>query len=159
MLKILIFFLTFQLIVGGASAQTKVYKLVSKKQKSDFNYRAIKFIDTTGIRRNIFYPIKGRFTIYTFLATYKGWSRNEEEKEIDMHDILILKTDNQNKILDAYQYTLEWAEMPVSYDLYKLTVKGQLLKNKFLLENLKLRRVNYNSKKGQQFKEQGVLLL
>ncbi|RYH52931.1 MAG: hypothetical protein EON54_14175 [Alcaligenaceae bacterium] len=75
-----------------------------------------------------------------------------------MHDIIIVKTNKANKIIDAYQYTLEWAEMPLSYDLYKARVNGLVLTDYFPIEKLRFRRVNYDSKNGREFEEKGKLI-
>ena len=157
MLKLLLM-LSSCLLSSACISQAKEYNLISIDSNADFNYQALKYIDTTGERRNIFIPVKGQYTVYTFIANYKGWSFHEPG-EIEIHDILIIKTNKHNKILDAYQYTLEWAEMPLSYDLYKSKAKGQLLTDRFPIDKLQLHRVNFDSRKGRKFKEQGVLLM
>lgn len=105
-------------------AQEKEYKLIARTENADFNYQALRCIDTISTndeREKIFNPVKGRYTVYVFMSTYNGLSYTNEEKEF--HDILIIKTGNRKKILDAYQYTLEWAEPPYSNDLYRASGK------------------------------------
>jgi len=80
---------------------------------------------------NVFKPTKGKFTVYRFLATYQGLSFTNKQKEF--HDILIVKVGSKNKIILAYQYTLEWAESPLETDLYESTCK-----NTYLTDNLSI---------------------
>jgi hypothetical protein len=97
----------------------------TKTNNADLNQRAIFSIDTTKTRetrRNFFNPTKGKYTVYIFIATFKAKSFDNTEK--GFHDILVLKTNKKKQILEAFQYTLEWAEMPFSYDLYQATAKG-----------------------------------
>ena len=68
---------------------------------ADFNYDALYSIDTFSSRRKVFLPIKGSFTVYTFIAAYKGLSHRDEQQH-DFHDILIIKTDKDNLIKDAF---------------------------------------------------------
>src|SRR5438045_6718320 len=99
----------------------KEYKFLDKTFNADINHKSLFALDTLSpgmsLLEKIFKPAKGNFIVYRFLATFKGISFTEEEK--DFHDLLIVKTDSSNKILDAYQYTLEWAEPPLEYDLYR----------------------------------------
>jgi len=160
MFKLTIFILTFFLCETTLFAQTKEYKLISKTENADFNYKSLNLIDaarTRETRRNVFNPVKGKNTVYVFTATYKGFSYDNTEK--DFHDILIIKTDSKQKILDAYQYTLEWAEPPFSYDLYKASAKGLMLINQLPIESLLFRRVDYYKETDRELKETGVLVL
>jgi hypothetical protein len=125
-----------------ASAQTKEYKLLSKSELSNFNYKALDHINTYDDRTKVFKPVKGKFTVYTFIADFRGISRHREE--IDFHDILIVKTDKSGKILDAYQYTLEWGEMPLTFDLFRSKAKNISLTNGLSLDDLMLERVWYD---------------
>ncbi len=139
--------------------QVKEYKLLSKAERSDFNYQALNFIDTTSTRetrRKIFNPVKGSYTVYTFMATFKGISFANIEKEF--HDILIVKVDKGQKIIDAFQYTLEWAEPPLMFDLYKATAKGVIISDKLPISKLKFRGVEYSGDDERELKDQGVLV-
>lgn len=138
----------------------KEYKLISKTSNADLNQRAILLIDTTKTRetrRDAFNPIKGRYTVYVFIAAFKGFSFNNTEK--DFHDILVVKTDKRQRILAAYQYTLEWAEKPFTYDLYKATPKEVTLTNGLSLKKLRFRKVDYTIGVDSKLHEQGVLIL
>lgn len=139
-------------------SQTKEYKLIAKTEKGDFDYPALYGIDTTKnreSRRSIFNPVKGKYTVYLFIATFTGSSFNNTEK--DFHDILILKTNKKNKIIDVFQYTLEWAEMPLSYDLYRANAKKKILVNGLTIDKLNFRRVNYYNEDQRELKQQGVV--
>lgn len=108
-------------------------------------------------RRNAFNPIRGKNIVYVFIATFKGLSFDNTEK--DFHDILVVKVDKKQKILEAYQYTLEWAEMPLSYDLYEASTKGLTLTNGLSIESLRFRKVDYMGNSESELKEKGVLVL
>jgi hypothetical protein len=69
-----------------------------------------------------------------------------------------MKTNSKQKILDAYHYTLEWAEPPLSYDLYKASAKNLTLVNQLLIENLLFRRMNFYKDIERQLKETGVVI-
>ena len=125
---------------------------------ADFNYDALYSIDTFSSRRNVFLPIKGSFNVYTFIAAYKGFSHRDEQ-EHDFHDILIIKTDKDNLIKDAFQYTLEWTEMPLSYDLHKSKSSGVVLSNELSVEKLNLQRVQEADNSHKKTKEDGVIKL
>ncbi len=140
-------------------AQTKEYKLIRKIENADFNYKLLNSIDTTRTRetrRKAFDPVKGKNTVYVFMAAFVGISFPNIEKEF--HDILIIKADGKQKILDAYHYTLEWAEPPFSYDLYRASAKDLTLKNKLPIKSFNFRRVNYYKDTERELKEQGVLI-
>jgi len=111
----------------GVETQNKVYKLENRYPSSDFNYPLIRKIDSMEVP----YPkngkyiisdlprVRGSFTIYRFVAEYKGAS-SVERGSVTFHDMLLLKIDGSGKIRDAYQYTMEWSDVP-SIDLYKMT--------------------------------------
>jgi hypothetical protein len=159
MQKFLITIIAFLFFGVSLFAQLKEYKLVSKTSNADLSQRAIFSIDTTKIRetrQNVFNPTKGNYTVYMFIATFKGQSFDNTEK--DFHDILVLKTDKKKQILEAYQYTLEWAEMPFSYDLYQATAKGVALINRLPIEKLKFRKADDPENSDGKLNEQGLLI-
>ena len=144
--------------------ETKIYKLKKKTINSDFDYSKLNDIDgnikdTLNIKKlmPIFEPINGHYNYYQFISTFKGHSFQEVDK--DFHDILIIKTDNENKIIDAYQYTLEWAEPPLQFDLYKSDIQNIILKNDLDIHALKLTRKDYWDEKDRVHKESGRLRL
>jgi hypothetical protein len=74
------------------------------------------------------------------------------------HDILIVKTNSKNEIIDAYQYTLEWAEPELSYDLFRSTIKNQKLTNGLSIEKLKFYRTQKNHE-NEPLDEKGIIRL
>ena len=74
------------------------------------------------------------------------------------HDILIIKTNLKNEIIDAYQYTLEWAEPQLSYDLFRSTNKNQKLTNGLSIEKLKFYSTQIDRKK-EPLEEKGIVRL
>jgi hypothetical protein len=148
-------FLLFGLPVFG---QAKEYKLQSRTSNADLDQKAIFLIDTAASResiRNAFDPVKGKYTVYLFIALHRGLSYNNTEK--DFHDILVLKTDKRDKILAAYQYTLEWAEMPATSDLYQATAHGITLKNGLPIQKLRFKKAVNRRDRRTELKETGFL--
>ena len=72
---------------------------------------------------------------------------------------MIIKTDSKNKIIDAYQYTAEWREMPFQYDLYRSTVKELILSDKMKISKLRLERTQSNGEKDKLLEEEGIIEL
>lgn len=124
----------------------RIYHLASTHEDSDFNYNAIDIhINSCNDREGIsdaFEAIGGDFTVYKFIATYKdlGWCPGcEEEHPIeDFHMYLIIKTNENHEIIDAYAYLYEWSECPNSGGFYKMEKKGVVLKNQLNIDELKL---------------------
>jgi hypothetical protein len=138
----------------------KIYILKKKSLTSDFQYSKLDDIDDniqdTLNANPVFEPISGKFTYYKFIATFKGYSFHDKEV---FHDILIIKTDESDQILDAYQYTLEWAEPPCQYDLYKMTDKNLKLTDNMNINSLKLKRTYYWSEKDEFSNDSGAIRL
>ena len=152
---IFIFFLFFSSTFATAQ---KEYRLFEKLDSADFNYGSLYSIDTFPGRRKAYLPIKGSFTVYTFIAAYKGLSHRDEQ-EHDFHDILIIKTNNDNLIKDAFQYTLEWTEMPLSFGLYKSRSLNVVLRNELSVKKLNLQRVQETDNSSRESREDGVIKL
>ncbi len=156
--------------VGTATGltATPVYVLQKQAKNADFNYSKLNAIDenikgaiNTKNLMPVFEPISGTFNYYQFLATFKGKAYNGGEATTikDFHDILIIKTDQNNKIIDAYQYTLEWAEPPLQYDLYRSSAKNILLADNLNIKQLKFKRTYNWSEKDIILKENGIIKL
>jgi hypothetical protein len=144
--------------------ETKFYILKKRTENSDFNYSKLDDIDgnkmdTLNVRNllPVFEPVSGHFNYYQFLATFKGESYDGGIK--DFHDILIIKTDTENKIIDAYQYTLEWAEPPLQYDVFKSSIKNISLTNNMDINQLKFIRTYSWSDNNKELKESGIIKL
>jgi hypothetical protein len=140
-LIIIIFILICNLTFG----QEKLYKLISKTENSDIDYKSFRNFDDFEIYENdglkkAFEPKKGKDEIYFFIAEYKGDSFDGTRKTF--HDYLILKVDPKSEIIiDGFQYTLEWAEPPAISDLYQVTEKNVKIYDVLELESLKMQLV------------------
>ena len=77
----------------------------------------------------------------------------------DFHDILIIKTDSENKIIDAYQYTLEWAEPPLKYDVFKSSIINIPLTNNMDINLLKFIRTYSWNDDNKELNENGIIKL
>ena len=143
---------------GSSTGQdAKTYVMVANKLNTDFNYKLLDnfeqsfsdLIAENNSRELIFNPIGGKYHYYKFIATYKarGISPNSDpaKPEQTFHNILILKTDDQQKIVDGYHFVLEWAEKPLSYPLFKVNSAGIPLQEGLSLKQLNLKRVTDNS--------------
>ncbi|MEZ0611671.1 hypothetical protein ACAW74_24385 [Fibrella sp. WM1] len=129
--------------------QSKKYVLKMIASDADFNYKRISKLDDllTNLDSSdhvisFFEPVTGSYKFYQFIATYKGeaYSRGDRSEVKEFHDLLILKTDAEDAICDAYQYTIEWAEMPHQSDLLKAQSKQVRLKENLSIEHLQLKR-------------------
>ncbi|OAQ42378.1 hypothetical protein A5893_04515 [Pedobacter psychrophilus] len=126
--------------------EEKVYVLKKKALNADFDTTRLFKIDsikkTCSTIKNIFEPINGVYNYYQFISTHLGRKlvfpgENLKDSLMIGHDILIIKTDNENKIIDAFQYTLEWGEYPLQSDLYRSTINGLKIKNHLKIEQFK----------------------
>ncbi len=140
-------------------AQVKQYKLIDKSYNSDINNNILSILDTgkrgLHLLNTAFKPIKGSAIVYRFIATYQGESFTGKLKKF--HDILIIKTDSQNHILDGFQYTLEWAEQPAEIDLYKINCSKCIIKKNTPIKELGLVPSITNS--DRPFEEDGTIIL
>lgn len=144
--------------------ETKIYILKKQTENSDFNYSKLDNIDGNRIDTlnpsnllPVFEPLNGQFNYYQFLATFKGESYDGSIK--DFHDILIIKTNTEGKIIDAYQYTLESAEPPLQYDVFKSSIQNISLINNMDINQLKFMRTYSWSDENKELKENGVIKL
>ncbi len=145
----------------------QVYKLKKQTVNSDFDYSKLESIDaslgdTINTMRvmSVFDPVNGKYSYFQFIATFKGEAYNIPGPILikAFHDILIVKTDSHNVILDAYQYTLEWSELPCQYDVFKSSVRGLILKHNMDISLLKLKRTSRLSN-DEPYEEQGIIKL
>ena len=129
-------------------AQVKEYKLIDKTIFGDINYENIIVqLDSSSpgihLLDSVFKPTKGKYAVYRFLAKYKGLSILTDKRET-FHDVLILKTDDKNRVIEGLQYTLEWIEAPLEYDLYKCLCKSIYLKDRMLISKFNFVSMNNN---------------
>lgn len=148
--------------------ETKIYILKKQTENSEFNYSKLDDIDvnkmdTLNIRNlmPVFEPVNGQFKYSQFLSTFVGQAYNDDGPALfkDFHDILIIKTDNKNKIIDAYHYTLKWTERPLQYDIFKSSAKNIYLTNSMDINQLKFIRTSSWSDDNKELKEKGIIKL
>ena len=122
----------------------KVFELVKIHEKSDIKVELLSEIveaDLTQMRRiieELFQPVSGSNTVLCYKASYKGFGKFADKKS-DFTDLLIVSLDDRRCVLDAYTYTLEWAEPPFYRDLYRSTQTGRLWSSIHTLEELDFR--------------------
>jgi len=117
------------------------YYLLDYKTESDINYVAITQSNFSPINAldSVFNFVPGKFNVYRFIEINYGYGFDSDSLTA-FRDILILKTNSSNKIVDAFQYTLEWAEMPSSCDLYRLNkMKKRTFTPDFNMSNLQFK--------------------
>ncbi|WP_343632952.1 hypothetical protein [Fluviicola sp.] len=147
LIAILGLLLSFQLIAQEQHVRLlkgqKNYRLVSKNEQSDLKYKLFNQFGSVKIYsggkiEKAFQPKKGKFTVYVFVAEYQGDSFDGTRKTF--HDKLILKVNPEtSEVLDGFQYTMEWAEPPAAYDLYRVTEDGVVLTHHMDLDELQMR--------------------
>ena len=161
MRKFLIIIIWLLLLSNQIFPQTKEYKLLDKTDSANINGRLIAMLDTAKpgmtLVNNVFKAVKGKFTVYRFLATFQGISFTNKQKEF--HDILIVKTDAKNKIISAYKYTLEWAELPSETDLYQSACKNIYLIDNTSIDKFMFERSWYYNKQDRKLKDSAYIKL
>ena len=148
--------------------ETKIYILKKQTENSDFNYLKLDNIDIHKVDNHniknimpVFEPINGQYKYFQFLSTFVGEAYNGDGPQFfqDFHDVLIIKTDNENKIIDSYQYTVEWAERPHQYDVFKSSIKNVSLTNNLDIKQLKFIRTYSTSDNNKELNESGIIKL
>ena len=123
-----LFIITGFMIMLSFMSISQCYNLVSVKKNSDINYLTIKNINSFSAVYNeifeAFKPIKGTFTVYTFIKEFEGTSKQYFESEnpdtlIKLHNIIIVKTNEKGEILDAFHYLMENCEVPGQPHLFR----------------------------------------
>jgi len=141
---------------SGPAAKTYVLKGIV--QSADFDLEALRRIDALpvpyppGSRTQIgdLPTRRGRYFIFKYVAAYPGVTA--EGGAADLHDLLALKIGCGDAILDAWQYTLEWADSP-SLDLNRMKNAGLVLRRGFDVGSLGLA----NASTGADAGETGVI--
>jgi hypothetical protein len=129
--SILILLLLFVFTVSAQQdEELPVYQLKQIYQNADLNEKAIeRFQQNIKLRSEfdeimkLFKPIKGKYKVILFMSANYGLSGIDDKKDI-FHNILILKINKNNEILDGLQYILEWAEPPFTARFVRATKKG-----------------------------------
>ncbi|OAQ40928.1 hypothetical protein A5893_17410 [Pedobacter psychrophilus] len=147
--------------------EPQIYRLRKQALNADFNIVKLTNLDNhrkdSISLREIFEPVNGNYIYYQFVSTFNGRALvfpGEDLKDSIkiFHDILIVKTNNQNEIIDAFQYTLEWAERPCQYDLYKSSNTSNVtLTENMEISTLKFVRTEYWDENDKFLKEKGTI--
>ncbi|MEC4049831.1 hypothetical protein OX284_010360 [Flavobacterium sp. SUN046] len=146
---------------------SKIYVLQQITDNADFDYSKLEDLDASihdVHSKNlmpIFEPVSGTYRYYQFLSSFIGQAYNDVGPPLfqEFHDVLIVKTDRSNTIIDAYQYTLEWAEPPYQYDLYKSSAQNIPLVDDLSLSKLKFKRTYNWRKEDDELLEGGEIQL
>ena len=138
MKRFLTLLMSFIYSFGFSQSKSLNFKLVERIEQSDINYLIIKKFNYLppgyeGMLKS-FKPVKGEFTTYTFIKTFDGESKYNGNKK--NHDLIIIKTDSTNKVLDGFYYRLEWEEVPSQYILFRSFSVDLILKDKLKISEL-----------------------
>ena len=63
---------------------------------------------------------------------------NNPDTLAPFHDMIILKTNKKNEIIDGFYYRLEWAELPSQYMLFRTFCEPIELTDNLIVGKLKL---------------------
>ncbi len=119
------------------------YKFLDKFENADLNYNSIDSINfkTKGLLMldSVFNVVKGSYTIYRFMTYDRGILFDDHES--DFNNLIILKVDSTNRIIDGFQYFLQNPQMPSTCFLYRIC-KKMYLRQKIKISKLKFKRVH-----------------
>ena len=142
--------------------EPKKYILKKKFINSDFAYSKLKNIDKYN-KLECFEPTDGDFIFYQLIAAFKGFKYvapgDSGANYKIFNDILIIKTNEANQILDAYQFTLEWSEMPLQQDVYKSKSENIILSDSLDIKLLKLNKTEYWDENNKESNDNGIIIL
>ncbi len=122
------------------------FKLLSKHKKSDINYLTIKninqFYPAYDSMITAFQPVKGEYTVYIFVKEFLGESVLSVESDhpdtlVPFHDLIVLKTKSDQRILDAYYYRLEWVEPPGQFMVFRSSADSLYLVDNLPVSNFR----------------------
>ncbi|HCL57619.1 MAG TPA: hypothetical protein DHW82_11510 [Spirochaetia bacterium] len=140
--SILYLFILFGILGMASVLNAKmIYQLVSVKEKSDFDSQFFEKIDQIEVpypkdgnfQIGTFKLKKGKYTIYEFIAPFISSFHDEPNREVIFHNILMIKVDKNQKIVDAWHYTMEWQDVP-SIRLFRMQVQNLSLKRLLQIE-------------------------
>ncbi len=141
------------------------YHLYTVNQKADLNYAMIDRINTLPAGkvklRNEFRPIKGNYTVARFISF--GYDVVSSDYYSETNNIIILKIDSTNTIVDGYQYYLQRDELPLKISLYRISAKGVKAERNLNIKKLKfkscMKKVELGWDDVPDFKGKGVLII
>ena len=146
----------------------QIFRLKKLAANADFDTVKLADIDDytkdANYLKRIFEPINGEYNYYQFLSTYEARTSLFPEEDLKdsiqtFHDILILKTDKENRIIDAFHYTLEWGEKPVKYDLFRSSKGGFTLTDSMNISDLKFLRTGVENENDRLLHDKGIITL
>lgn len=114
-----------------AQDESTSFKLIQKADSTDINYLTIKNINSLphsyeSMLQN-FKPIKGEYTTYLFIKEFEDETKYFGKQKL--HDLVIIKTNSNNIIIDGYFYRLEWSEVPSQSMIFRSFANNVELKN------------------------------
>lgn len=120
------------------------FHLINVTTNADFNYSKIASINeyATGLSKlnNEFKPVNGHYTIVFYGAHDIGVYHNGENK--DSYHLIMLKIDDELNVIDGYYYPLQWAEMPLTSRLYRISNKNISATKSVPIQDLRFKCVN-----------------
>jgi hypothetical protein len=127
---VLILIASFFPVSAQESKKPFIYQINAVYNNADLDERAIdkykKRDAEWGEPREVlklFKPVKGKYKIIIFAGAVYGLSATDDKEDI-FHNLLILKVNKNNEILDGLQYILEWAEPPTASRLCRIAKSG-----------------------------------
>jgi hypothetical protein len=101
----------------------KNYTLLDYSQNSELNYKGIDSINSIARYHSVFLDsifnfVKGENIGYRFIS--KHFTVDKFSDTIEVNELLILLVSNNKEIIDGFQYTLDYPEVPAKCDLYRL---------------------------------------
>lgn len=148
--------------------KAQIYRLRKQAVNADFNIIKLNNLDDhtkdSISLREIFEPVNGIYNYFQFISTFKGRALvfpgdDLKDSVKTFHDILIVKTNSENVIIDAFQYTLEWGEKPCKYDLYRGSISNISLIDNMDINILKFERTEFWNIKDKFLMDKGTIKL
>ena len=116
---------------------------LDEKAIEKFKKRDTEWNETRAVL-NLFQPVKGKYKVIFFVGADYGLSAIDDKEHI-FHELLILKVNKNNEIIDGLQYVLEWAEVPTAYRLCRIQKSGIKLQKELQVSQIGCR--NFESER------------
>ena len=138
-------FFCFMVHLSLYSQENKIkeYIFLDKHIDADLNYTGIDSVHNYGVVSvfdSVFNVVDGKYIVYRFLNHDRGvLSSDLSDPVMDIYNLIILKTDKKNKIIDGYWYSLTTPDFPRICRLYRVFRKIKLIHN-LDIDKLKFKR-------------------
>jgi hypothetical protein len=138
-------FFCFMVHLSLYSQENKIkeYIFLDKHIDADLNYTGIDSVYKSGVVSgfdSVFNVVGGKYIVYRFLNHDRGDLTSDLSGHIsDIFNLIILKTDKENKIIDGYWYSLTTPDFPRICRLYRVSRKIKLIHN-LDIDKLKFKR-------------------